>query len=55
VRLLDAFLAWAGREPAVIEAQVSMTDALMPSARTAKLYERRGFARHGLIYRKDMR
>lgn len=54
VRLLDAFLDWARHDPQVIEVIASFTDTVSDSARVARLYERRGFSRHGLIYRKEL-
>lgn len=53
-RLLDAFTAWAETQPGVIEVQAGMTEATGASARVGKLFERRDFSRHGLIYRKDL-
>lgn len=54
VRLLDAFVAWAEANPHVVEMYNGMTDTIGDSARVARLYERRGFTRHGLIYRKEL-
>jgi hypothetical protein len=52
-RLLDAFLAWADAHPGVIEMQASMTRATGQPDRVARLYARRGFTQHGLIYRRS--
>jgi hypothetical protein len=54
VRLLDAYLDWAGQQPGVIEIVSGATDAIMDHARIAKLYERRGFEPFGALYRKDL-
>lgn len=53
-QLLDAYTEWASNNPKVHEVKLSWTDALhVDGDRLAKLYQRKGFARIGGIYRRD--
>lgn len=51
-RLIDAYLAWARSNPKVAEITLSFTNAGgVKTGKLAKLYERKGFARCGEIWK----
>lgn len=50
IALLDSFLAWAGSIPAVVTVRLGITDLVGDYDRIAKLYERKGLVREGLMY-----
>ena len=54
VRLMKAYLDWAGNNPKVVEIKASWTDALPEADRVEALYERMGFRRCGAIWCREM-
>lgn len=54
-RLIDAFLGWASTAPNVVIINMGATDAVGDSARTAKLYRRKGLTQNGVLYMKRIK
>jgi hypothetical protein len=50
--LVEAFHRWAETLPNVVEINMGATNAAGDSARTAKLYRRRGMTQNGVLYQK---
>lgn len=52
-KLLDAYIEWADTNPKVAEISLSWTDAVLTDGGVlGKLYERKGFARAGEIWKR---
>lgn len=47
--LLDSYVAWAVGNPDVVEVTLSVTDVIGSPERVARLYDRMGFRRKGVI------
>lgn len=50
--LIDAFCAWAKKQPRVVEIWLGVTTAISDPERVGKLYRRKGFAISGNIYQQ---
>lgn len=52
-RMLKALIEWAQKNPKVIELRLGVTDAMGDYERAAKLYERLGLARCGVMFNRS--
>ncbi len=51
-RLIDAYIKWADENPKVAEITLSWTAVSQASEKMARLYQRKGFARCGEIFKR---
>jgi GNAT superfamily N-acetyltransferase len=52
-QMVKELIAWAEKNPRVVEVHVGVTNAIVDWERTAKFYERLGLERCGAMFRRE--